>query len=207
MKQFYENYWSTGRPPPVDDPLTPSRRKCLWAQLGDVNGVLRLLDCGSGEGHLTAEAVSKGVQAVGMELSATALALARMRYPDCTFVGHSVEERPWPVDPASFDVCVAFELIEHLLNPRELLRGAYEVLKPGGHIALTTPYHGRIKDVIVSLLAFERHFDVDGAHIRFFTDSALRWLLEDEGFRVERILHYGRFWPLWSGVFAWARKP
>ena len=38
----------------------------------------------------------------------------------------------------------------------------------GGGLALTTPYHGRIKNFAVAALAFDRHFDVEGDHVRFF---------------------------------------
>jgi hypothetical protein len=30
--------------------------------------------------------------------------------------------------------------------------------------------------------------------------------LHSNGFVVERIRHFGRFAPLWAGVFVWARK-
>jgi hypothetical protein len=64
----------------------------------------------------------------------------------------------------------------------------------------------RILDVVVSLVALDRHFAPVGDHIRFFTDGALERLLNSNGFAVERIRHFGRFAPLWAGVFVWARK-
>jgi len=103
-------------------------------------------------------------------------------------------------------VVVAFEVLEHLLRPGALIEGAREALRPGGHVALSTPYHGVSKNVVLSLVAFDRHFAPEGDHIRFFTDGALERLLNANGFAVERIRHFGRFAPLWAGVFLWARK-
>jgi len=97
-------------------------------------------------------------------------------------------------------------VVEHLLQPRALVEGARQALRAGGHLALSTPYHGRLKNVVVSLAAFDHHFATEGDHIRFFSDGALRRLLETCGFEVEWIRHFGRFAPLWAGVFVWARK-
>ena len=66
--------------------------------------------------------------------------------------------------------------------------------------------HGRLKNVAIALAAFDRHFHVDGYHVRFFSDSALRRMLYEEGFEVERLVHYGRFPGLWAGVFVWGRR-
>jgi hypothetical protein len=47
---------------------------------------------------------------------------------------------------------------------------------------------------------------VEGPHVRFFSDKALRKLLAEAGFEVETILHFGRFRPVWENSFIWARK-
>jgi SAM-dependent methyltransferase len=141
-----------------------------------------------------------------MDISARAVELAAATHPECEFVQHGVEELPWPVAGGSVDVVVAFEVIEHLLQPTRLLEGARDALVPGGRIALTTPYHGRAKNIALALTSFDEHFAVNGDHIRFYTDAALRSSLERTGFAVERIRHFGRAWPLWAGTFVSARK-
>jgi 2-polyprenyl-6-hydroxyphenyl methylase/3-demethylubiquinone-9 3-methyltransferase len=147
-----------------------------------------------------------GIPAVGIDVSARAVAIASERHRDHRFVRHAAEDLPWPVAPGTIDLVVSFEVIEHVLRPRRLLEGAYEALRPGGHLALTTPYHGLLKNLAVSAFAFDRHFDVEGDHIRFFSDQALRRLLGATGFDVLRLEHFGRFRRLWAGVFVWARR-
>ena len=205
-KRYYEDYWSSDRPPPTNDPLTPRRLQILWQLAGEGESRKRLLDCGSGEGHLVAEAARRGYGSVGMDIAEAALARARAAHPGIHFVVHSVEERPWPVDLDTFDVVVAFEVIEHLMTPRELVLGACDVLKPGGHLALTTPYHGLIKNLALAAVAYDSHYDVDGPHIRFFSDKALKKMLTEGGFQVEKIVHLGRVVGLWQNSFVWARK-
>ncbi len=44
---------------------------------------------------------------------------------------------PYPDD--SFDVVSAGEVIEHIYDPDRLLAETRRVLRPGGHVVLTTP--------------------------------------------------------------------
>lgn len=208
MKAYYETYWSRDAPPPLADPLAATRFRILWSFIqatGSRTGAL--IDCGSGSGELVAELERRNLTAVGIDISETAVEYARSTHPSSRFVCHSVEERPWPIPESSFDYATCFEVIEHLLRPTELLRGAYEALRPGGYLALTTPYHGLIKNIAIALLRFERHFNVRGDHIRFFTDHSLRSMVSEAGFAIEKTIHFGRLPGLWSGVFLWARKP
>lgn len=202
---YYEEYWAREQPPPLDDPLAPKRRALLRTLAREV-GATSALDVGCGHGELVGVLAAEGIAAVGMDVAAGAVEAARRALPECRFVQHSVEEVPWPVEAGAFDVVATFEVIEHLLEPRRLLVGAREALRPGGYLALTTPYHGRVKNLALALAAFDRHFDVEGDHIRFFTDRALEQLLTDTGFTTLRVVHFGRGWPLWAGSFVWARR-
>jgi 2-polyprenyl-3-methyl-5-hydroxy-6-metoxy-1,4-benzoquinol methylase len=208
VKAYYEAYWNRDAPPPLADPLAATRLRILWSLIQATGpGTGALVDCGSGHGELVGELERRNFAVVGIEISETAVEYARLAHPASRFICHSVEERPWPIPQSSFDYATCFEVVEHLLQPIELLRGAYEALRPGGYLALTTPYHGRIKNVAIALLGFERHFDVRGDHIRFFTDGSLRDIVNDTGFAIEKTIHFGRLPGLWSGVFIWARKP
>ena len=65
-------------------------------------------------------------------------------------------------------------------------------MRDGGHLILTTPYHGRLKNVVVALFYFDRHFNVEGGHIRFFTRAALRTVLGRFGFSEVAFSTIGR---------------
>jgi 2-polyprenyl-3-methyl-5-hydroxy-6-metoxy-1,4-benzoquinol methylase len=204
LHEYYEEYWARDDPAPLRDPLTSTRIALLREQLGSEDR--RILDAGCGSGMLVGELGLEGFETTGLDISQRAIELASQRYPSARFVRHSAEELPWPVETASQDIVVAFEIIEHLLRPRALIEGAREALRPGGHMALSTPYHGVLKNIVVSLVAFDHHFAPEGDHIRFFTDGALEQLLRSNGFDVELVRHFGRRAPLWAGVFVWARK-
>ncbi len=162
MREYYDQYWGRVHPAPVDDPLAPERSRILWA-LVDHTGTTpaRMLEIGCGEGHLVAEAARRGIDSVGLDVSERAIERARAFHPDRRFHVHSSEDRPWPAGAESIDLVVAFEVIEHVLRPRQLLLGAADVLRPEGHLALTTPFHGLVKNVVLALGAFDHHFDVE----------------------------------------------
>ena len=204
VHRYYQEYWSREEGSLLADPLSSTRLALLRAELGRDDR--RVLDVGTGPGTVVGELSSIGYTAIGFDISQRAIELASARYPTSTFFQHAVEDLPWPVEASSQDAVVAFEVIEHLLRPRSLLDGARESLRVGGHLALTTPYHGLLKNIVVSLVAFDRHFAPEGDHIRFFSDRALRRLLSSAGFEVERVRHFGRVAGLWAGVFVWARK-
>lgn len=208
LRDFYEDYWHEAEPQPLRDPLAAVRQRILWDRVTAAQLQGRaFLDCGSGPGDLVAEAARRGFDATGLEIAESAVDLARRRHPGSSFVCHSLEDVPWPVQEHGFDIVSSFEVIEHLIRPRRLLEGAFSVLRSGGYVAITTPYHGLVKDLALALVGFERHFAVEGPHVRFFTDAGLRRLASDVGFRNVTFFHYGRVPPVWSGVFMWARKP
>lgn len=206
QRAMYERYWEQDAPP-LHDALAPERRRILWSLAGHDGGGRTLVDVGAGDGSLVADATDRGYEASGLEISATAIAHAAATHPNARLIQHAVEQRPWPIAAGTADVVVSFEVIEHLLVPRDLASGAFAALRPAGHLALTTPYHGLVKNLALAIAGFDRHFDPIGEHIRFFTDRSLRRLLVEEGFEVERIVHYGRAPLIWAGSFVWARRP
>jgi 2-polyprenyl-6-hydroxyphenyl methylase/3-demethylubiquinone-9 3-methyltransferase len=78
-------------------------------------------------------------------------------------------------------------------------------LKPGGVIILTTPYHGYLKNLALSLLnAWDKHFTVDweGGHIKFFSPKTLSAMLKEAGFGEIEFRGAGRLPYLWkTGVY------
>jgi len=204
-RAFYDDYWSDAQPPPLLDPLTPRRRELLLRVL-QREGARRVLDVGAGDGALMLWLAERGYDVEGLEISPNAVARARALDPTASLVVHGVEDLPWPVDAGGFDVVTSFEVIEHLLRPRALVQGAATALRPNGCFVFSTPFHGLLKNVALAVGAFDSHYAVEGPHIRFFTDRALKMLLEQCGFDLVETAHLGRVWGLWANVVVTARK-
>lgn len=205
-KAYYDNYWRDPEMP--RDPLSIIRlsdtRLRLFIQSS--NGAVRVLDAGCGNGSCSARLAEAGFQVWGVDISERAIASAKERYPQAIFCCASLEEQ-LPFQDGAFDAVYAGDVIEHIYDTRRMIAELGRVLKPGGMLFVSTPYHGLLKNLSIALLNFEKHFDPTGAHIRFFTKRSLTRLLLEGGFKIERFLYLGRFWPLWKNMVAIARKP
>src|SRR6185312_10166479 len=99
----------------------------------------RALDAGCGAGYGSAELARSASQVVGIDSSADAIEYARATYPlpNLTFEQASYEALPHA--DASFDLIVAFEVIEHLKHWQRFLREARRTLAPNGQFIVSTP--------------------------------------------------------------------
>lgn len=99
----------------------------------------RVLDAGSGAGYGSSELARNALAVHGVDASADAVAYAREHYrlPNLAFEQASVEALPHA--DASFDMVVAFEVIEHLEDWRAFLREVRRVLVPAGQFIVSTP--------------------------------------------------------------------
>ncbi len=99
----------------------------------------RVLDAGCGAGYGSAELARGAERVVGMDRAAEAVEFARAHYPAANlwFERGSCTSLPHP--DGSFDLVVAFEVIEHLENWREFLAEARRVLAPCGQFIVSTP--------------------------------------------------------------------
>jgi ubiquinone/menaquinone biosynthesis C-methylase UbiE len=137
-----------------------------------------LLNVGSWTGNFESLAVVVAGTVTGLDVEPRALEVARKNIPGATFVEASVFEMPF--QDASFDVVTLFEVIEHLPTGTEpeALSEVARVLRPGGHLVLSTPswtLRSRLLDPAY-LLTGHRHYAA----------SSLITLLSAAGFTTER---------------------
>jgi 2-polyprenyl-3-methyl-5-hydroxy-6-metoxy-1,4-benzoquinol methylase len=99
----------------------------------------RVLDAGCGAGYGSQELAQAAEQVIGVDVAAEAISFARAHYqqPNLRFEQASCIALPYA--DSSFDLMVAFEVIEHLENWREFLREARRVLAPSGQLIVSTP--------------------------------------------------------------------
>jgi SAM-dependent methyltransferase len=97
-----------------------------------------ILDAGCGTGYGTAE-FSDARSVTAFDISAEAVRHARDRYAGqrVRYLQAACESLPFA--DSSFDLVVAFEVIEHLKRWREMLNEVKRVLKPAGILLVSTP--------------------------------------------------------------------
>jgi 2-polyprenyl-3-methyl-5-hydroxy-6-metoxy-1,4-benzoquinol methylase len=189
-------------------------RPCVDRFLRDAAYGSVLLDMGCGNGSFIAAYRSKGSgwKLYGTDSSTTGIQIAKETYPEVHFI-LADSERPSEELMAlreKVDVIVSTEVIEHLYAPRDFLRSAYGMLRPGGMFIVSTPYHGYLKNLLMAVTGkLDRHFTAtwDHGHIKFWSLKTLTHVLTEAGFTNFALEGAGRFPFLWKSMVIRCYKP
>jgi glycosyltransferase involved in cell wall biosynthesis/SAM-dependent methyltransferase len=125
------------------------------------------------------------------------------------------EKDRFPYPDEHFSTVLCCELIEHLFeDPMHLMSEVNRILKPGGHLVLTTPNVAALRGISAILLGYHPGFfhayikpaaesgEVDARHNREYTAREIHKLLDIAGFAVVR-LETGEFLDLPHPEFGW----
>src|SRR6266566_4016475 len=201
---FYDRYWSVAGGGSLEHWKFISRHLDRHAprQPGSV-----VLDygCGSGEGISRLLRINPKARCIAVDVASSALELTRGRAPNIELFAVT-DGGALPVPSSSVDFVISVEVIEHIYDTETAFREIARVLRPGGQLFLTTPYHGLIKNLLLVLLVFDRHFSPTGPHVRFFSRGSLGRCLEQAGLRAREFGHLGRFWPISMSMYVLAEK-
>jgi SAM-dependent methyltransferase len=99
----------------------------------------RFLEVGCGTGYVLEALVREcGLSATGSDPFAAALAFARRRVPEASFI--ELDARTMPYEQC-FDLAGAFDVLEHIDDDVAVLRGLRKAIRPGGFVVVTVPQH------------------------------------------------------------------
>lgn len=170
-------------------------RPCLeWVEdeMEKVKKSLKILDVGCSIGEVAKFFMDMGNEVYGIDVCEDALKEAekkgvKTRFHDC--------EEPLPYGPETFDIVYAGQILEHIYDTDGFLKECERVLKKGGLLILSTPNIASLPSRVRLLFGFypkwvapsPEHYQ-PGDHIRAFTKSVLKDLVERCGFRVEKII-------------------
>jgi 2-polyprenyl-3-methyl-5-hydroxy-6-metoxy-1,4-benzoquinol methylase len=144
-----------------------------------------VLDLGCGDGAFAAALLAAGCEVTMADVAEEALRRARAQAPEAAAV-KLAEGEALPFAEDAFDVVWAGEVLEHVADVVGLLAEVRRVLRWGGRLLLTTPWHGRV------VVATDAHFDPRTDHLRFFSARTLRAVLGDAGFDKIEVRRSGR---------------
>jgi 2-polyprenyl-3-methyl-5-hydroxy-6-metoxy-1,4-benzoquinol methylase len=171
---------------------------------------LDVLDAGCGPGFVADRLARLGHRVTGIDASLKGIGLARRTYPAVRFETHSVYDDLADLAPdGGWDLIVSAEVIEHLFAPLQFLRNMRNHLRDTGILLLSSPYHGYLKNLGISLVnGWDRHHTVDWecGHIKFFSQRTLEEMLKQAGFQPTRFWYAGRAPLLWKSMFCTAVK-
>ncbi|HWR54525.1 MAG TPA: glycosyltransferase [Bryobacteraceae bacterium] len=136
---------------------------------------------------------------------------------ECDVDLFDAEKDRFPYPDGHFATVLCCELIEHLFeDPMQMMSEINRILRPGGHVVLTTPNITSLRAVAAILHGYHPGFfpqyirpnrkgEVDPRHNREYAPREIRQLLEDSGFAVIR-LETGVFRDQPRPELAWVRR-
>jgi SAM-dependent methyltransferase len=189
--RMYDQRWSDGW---VKDEHDGTYKDAVFADiLGTLGRLLppnrrRVLDVGAHAGRFLATALRAGWQAEGLELNPKTAAFAAQATGAPVHHGNVYT---FDAD-ARYDAVTLTDVLEHIPEPRAVLRRVHGYLAPGGWIAVKVP-NGRaqrLKERVRALLrpGYTPTLADNLVHVNHFTPSALQTALEREGFSRVRVI-------------------
>lgn len=99
-----------------------------------------VLDFGCGSGYGSAEIATDAIRVVGVDVSPEAIEQAKAGFQSSQLEFRTIEpDQPLPFPDHSFDTVLSFQVLEHVNDPARYLSEVRRVLRPDGHLVLTTP--------------------------------------------------------------------
>lgn len=151
-------------------------------------GTGRVLDIGCGPGLTGAAIREAGAREVwGIERDPALAEQARQRL-DRVVTGDISEAPMLDLLPASFDVLVYADVLEHLVDPWSVLAAQRSLLRSDGHAVFSLPNIRHIRILASLILRGEWSYTEEGilsiGHLRFFTTRGMRRLIRGAGFEI-----------------------
>jgi SAM-dependent methyltransferase len=182
-QDYYESYWAHGKKTfsGSNQGYAPNFRRWMAAELSRLPPQSPVLEVGCGDASFTQELAKYSPEVTAIDISSAQIEENKSRFGGITFLQHDVAEK-FPFADNSFNAIWCSEVLEHLFDPAFALREMHRVMKPGGKLLVTVPYHGRFKNVLIALFKWDEHFVPSNPHIRFYTKHTLGQLAAKAGF-------------------------
>ncbi|GAB6192336.1 class I SAM-dependent methyltransferase [Desulfocastanea catecholica] len=135
------------------------------------------LDIGCGEGHLTNQLMNRKCikSVIGCDLNLDDLLYARNSFPHLTCI--QAKGEILPIGDSTIDFIIATELLEHVENPRLLLREIVRVLKPKGNLIVSVPNEPYFHYGALFMGSHVKHLGKNPAHLSFWGKEKFKNLL------------------------------
>lgn len=143
----------------------------------NINNLKKVLDIGSGYGFMRQPFLENKIDNDGIEISEYAIRAAKKLFNIETFNVDITQLN------SMYDCILAYDLIEHLDDPKDYIRSIKNNLLADGYLVIRTP----------NLLSLEfymfvnKYHSLKKEHLNYFTVQSLIFLLQDLGFSIINI--------------------
>ena len=185
---FYEEFHAGGpvqRANLVTQFMQKERCSYIRSLMSEYDGHVLVIGCGSGDDM---SVVNRRCIAVGIDISETAIAASKSKYPQHQYYVADATNLPFPQN--TFDSVLCSEVIEHISHEEKALLEVRRVLKNRGLFIVTTPnwfcLYGLARKLAEAIL--RRPFTAGSQPIdRWSTPFSLIGKLKQRGFEVLKL--------------------
>jgi len=171
------------------------RFEALEAFLNNTSG--NILDLGCHGGTLTnfVSTCAQNSKVYGLDISEKAIAYAQSKHPHIKFAVRDLD-KGIPFEKEMFDAVTCLDILEHVFNPRSLVKEIKRVLKTSGSVIVEIPNETLLFKSIWFVWTRLRGKVWKDAHIHAFSIKDLEDLFEKNGFEKtgERKIHSKMLW-------------
>jgi 2-polyprenyl-3-methyl-5-hydroxy-6-metoxy-1,4-benzoquinol methylase len=146
-----------------------------------------ILELGCGEGFLAAVIADQGNRVVGIDMLEQPKCREHMEAYFQADLDVGLDGAVRALGQRRFDRILLPDVLEHLRRPDQVLRDCLALLKPQAQIVVSLP---NVANITVRALLLLGRFEyaergiLDRTHLRFYTRSSARRLLEENGYEV-----------------------
>ena len=157
----------------------------------------KILDCGCGAGDNARHLLEKGAIVTGITISKAEKEVAKKF---CKEVHLANLETGIPKEVSEkFNFIIMSHILEHLVNPINLLNDSKNLLEKNGKLIIALPnfliYYNRLK-ILKGNFNYTNGGIMDETHVRFYSPKLVKDLIINNGFLIERIYNDGEI-PFW----------
>ncbi|MCJ7627768.1 MAG: class I SAM-dependent methyltransferase [Longimicrobiales bacterium] len=189
----------------------PTRRWLHLARKSWVEGQVRraalrerALEVGPGSGVYLPVLQESFSRVSATDVEPAHLADLRPRFPDVELILDDITSSR--LEPASFDLILCSEVVEHIPDSPRAIRGMFELLRPGGTLILSTPQRysplelaskvAFLPGIVELVRRVYKEPVLRQGHINLMTRGEVRCQLENAGFRIGKEHFSGLYVPL-----------
>ena len=167
-------------------PIKESRGSSHRIALEMTGAGQNVLDVGCGEGFFAEKLAARGNRVTGVDfLDVPSQNEAFVAYRQCDLQQGLQAPEKWH---GQFDRVLLLDVLEHLLNPEELLQKVRPLLRAGsGQVVVSLPNVANISVRLMLLFGIFDYTDrgiMDRTHLHFYTRKTARRMLESQGYEI-----------------------
>ena len=150
------------------------------------------LDIGCGTGEIISVANDSGLRAVGIETNPMQREYARKRF------GLDINDEyitPENINQfgGNFDIISMFSVLEHVLNPRDLIHSVTNIQNSGNHIVIEVPHYPSLS--VASQMTYPDYVNRmmhPPFHLFIFSEKAIEMLFKEYGYEAINYWFFGQ---------------